>query len=274
MGENIESFGLIGDLETVALISEKGNLSWLCWPDFDSEACFASLIGTEENGIWSLGPKSGGTSSRRYLPGTMVLETTHAQRFGAQVTVTDFMPRRNGHSSVVRIVRGIHGSVKMRTRLAPRFDYGAAHLRLEEGEAGCWNSVSGPHRLMLRSNVDLEKVMSDLHAEWVVKPGEAYYFVLHYMSSYKGGDSPAVDAFQAEKETACYWAKWSSRNTYQGEYKEAVSRSLLTLASLTSAGSGGFVAAPTTSLPEKVGGIRNWDYRFCWLRDTTFCLLG
>ncbi len=274
LGEHIESFGLIGDLETVALISEKGNLSWLCWPDFDSEACFASLIGTEENGIWSLGPKSGGTSSRRYLPGTMVLETTHAQRFGARVTVTDFMPRRNGHSSVVRIVRGIHGSVKMRTRLAPRFDYGVAHPRLEEGEAGCWNSVSGPHRLVLRSNVDLDKAMSDLHAEWVVRAGETYYFVLHYMSSYKGGDSPEVDAFEAEKETACYWAKWSSRNTYQGEYKEPVSRSLLTLASLTSAESGGFVAAPTTSLPEKVGGTRNWDYRFCWLRDTTFCLLG
>jgi GH15 family glucan-1,4-alpha-glucosidase len=274
LGENIDAFGLIGDLETIALISELGNLSWLCWPDFDSEACFASLIGTEENGIWSLAPKSGRKSSRRYLPGTLVLETTHVQPFGARVTVTDFMPRRNSHSSVVRIVRGIQGSVKMRTRLAPRFDYGSAHPRVEQSEPGCWNSVCGPHRLLLRSNVQLQKVCSDLHAEWLVKAGETYYFVLEYKSSYKTDALAPCDAYQAEKETVSYWNKWISRNTYQGPYKEQVNRSLLTLASLTSAESGGFVAAPTTSLPEKVGGVRNWDYRFCWLRDTTFCLLG
>ena len=274
MNENIEAFGLIGDTGTAALISLKGNLAWLCWPDFDSEACFANLVGTEENGQWTLGPQSSRSTTRRYLPGTLVLETTHKQLLGATVTVTDFMPKRNGHSCVIRIVRGVKGSVRMSTLLAPRFDYGTAQPRLEQKEANCWNSVAGPHRLVVRSNVPLKEKDGDLTADWVAEAGESYFFVLQHSTSYKDPEPMPIDALQAERDTVEYWKKWISQSTYRGQYKEAVDRSLLTLGALTYSDSGGIVAAPTTSLPEKVGGIRNWDYRFCWLRDTTFSLLA
>lgn len=274
MGENIQAYGLIGDTGSAALISAKGNLSWLCWPDFDSEACFASLIGTEENGQWSLGPKLSRASTRRYLPGTMVLETTHTQLFGAKVTVTDFMPKRDGYSCVIRIVRGIKGRTRMSTCLAPRFDYGTAQPRIEQIEADCWNAIAGPHRLVVRSNVLLQEQDGDLTADWVAKAGETYFFILQHSTSYKNAEPPPRDALEAERETIQYWSEWISQSTYKGHYKQTVDRSLLTLAALTYADSGGFVAAPTTSLPEKVGGIRNWDYRFCWLRDTTFSLLA
>ncbi len=274
MGENIQEYGLIGDTGSAALISTKGNLGWLCWPDFDSEACFASLIGTQENGQWSLGPKSSRTITRRYLPGTMVLETTHTQLFGATVNVTDFMPKRDGHSCVVRIVRGIKGRTHMRTCLAPRFDYGTAQPRMEQKDKDCWNAVAGPHRLVVRSTIPLHDQGGDLVAEWVAEAGETYFFVLQHSTSYKGAEPAPRNALEAERETIKYWSDWISKSTYKGSYREAVDRSLLTLGALTYADSRGFVAAPTTSLPEKVGGVRNWDYRFCWLRDTTFSLLA
>jgi GH15 family glucan-1,4-alpha-glucosidase len=274
LGQSIGAYGLIGDTGTAALIGANGDLTWLCWPDFDSEACFASLLGTDKNGIWSLAPKSSRTRSRRYLPGTIVLETTYTQFFGTTVTVTDFMPERDGASCVVRIVRGVKGRTVMRTYFAPRFDYGDAQPRMERQETGCWRAIKGPHRLTLQSNVELEEEKGDLAAEWVVKAGETYFFTLQHSTSYNEAAPPDRDAFEAEKETVAYWSKWSARSTYKGHYKKAVDRSLLTLGALTYSTSGGFVAAPTTSLPEKVGGICNWDYRFCWLRDTTFCLLG
>ncbi len=274
MGENIEAYGLIGDLGTAALISANGNLSWLCWPDFDSQACFASLLGTGKNGIWSLSPKSLWTSTRRYIPGTLVLETTYKQMLGATVTVTDFMPKRDGHSCVMRIVRGVTGRTRMHTCFAPRFDYGNAQPRLERKDEGCWNAVTGPHRLVLRSNVPFEEQQGDLTGKWVVKAGETYIFTLQHSTSYGEPEPLPPNAEEAERATVAYWSEWSSQSTYHGSYKEVVDRSLLTLKALTYAASGGYVAAPTTSLPEKVGGIRNWDYRFCWLRDTTFSLLG
>lgn len=198
---------------------------------------------------------------------------------GASVTVTDFMPKRDGHSCVLRIVRGIKGRTDMSTKLAPRFDYGAAQPRveqscLEQDGKHCWNAVTGPHRLTLRSNVALHEENGDLKADWAVKAGETYFFVLQHSTSYYEAGPPPLDALEAEQATVTYWSKWISQNRYKGRYKEAVDRSLLTLRALTYVASGGFVAAPTSSLPEKVGGIRNWDYRFCWLRDTTFCLLG
>ena len=274
MEESINAYGLIGDLGTVALISANGNLRWLCWPDFDSEACFASLLGTDENGVWSLAPKSFKSSTRRYLPGTVVLETTYIQRFGATVTVTDLMPKRDGHSCVVRIVRGIKGRTSMRTCFAPRFDYGDSQPRLDQTGDKTWSAVAGPHRLVLRSNVDLRCEKGDLEAEWRVMEGDIHFFTVQHGNSYKEPEPPSRDALRAEEETIAFWRKWSSQGTYNGPYKQAVERSLLTLKALSDSSSGGFVAAPTTSLPEKVGGIRNWDYRFCWLRDTTFCLLG
>jgi len=274
LGEKIAAHGLIGDLGTVALISRNGDLSWLCWPDFDSEACFASLLGTDDNGVWSLAPKSFKTSERRYLPGTLVLETTYTQMFGATITVTDLMPRREGHSCAMRIVRGIKGRTVMRTCFAPRFDYGNAQPRLEQTGDKTWSAVAGPHRLVLRSNVDLRCENGDLTAEWRVMEGDIHFFTLQHGNSYKEPEPSPRDALRAEEETVYYWGKWSSQSAYRGPYKEAVERSLLTLKALTDGSSGGFVAAPTTSIPEKVGGVRNWDYRFCWLRDTTFCLLG
>ena len=274
MHESIDKYGLIGDLGTAALISESGNLAWLCWPDFDSEACFASLLGTAENGIWSLAPKSWQTSNRRYLPGTHVLETTYSRDSRAKIIVTDFMPVRNGQSAVIRIVRAAKGSTRMRTPFAPRFDYGSAQSRLEHGRTGDWNAVTGPHRLLLRSNVRLRLEDGDLSAEWTVKQGQTYTFVLQYSNSYSAQKRSPLHAKRELRKTVAYWSNWIEQSTYTGPYKAAVERSLLTLKALTYAASGGFVAAPTASLPEKVGGVRNWDYRFCWLRDTVFSLLG
>ncbi len=274
MNEKIDAYGLIGDLGTAALVSDKGNLRWLCWPDFDSQACFASLIGTNKNGYWSLAPKSFRASSRRYVDDTLVLETTYTQSSGAVVAVTDFMPVRDGHSCVARIVKGTKGSTRMSMCLAPRFDYGSAQPRIERQPDGSWNAVTGPHRLALRSNVELRCEEGDLTAEWMAKAGVSYFFVLQHSISYGEPPPAPVDARQALDATLAHWRKWSSRSTYHGRYKRAVERSLLTLKALTYAQTGAFVAAPTTSLPEKVGGTRNWDYRFCWLRDSTFSLLG
>ncbi len=274
MRRRISDHGLIGDLGTAALIDKDGNINWLCWPDFDSEACFATLLGTEANGRWSLGPASHATRRCRYLPGTLVLETTYRRAFGATATVTDFMPVRAQYSTIVRIVRGVKGSVPFELCFAPRFDYGNARPRLERTAAGAWRAVSGPHQLTLRSNVALSRIDGDLRAKWIAREGETYRFVLQHSTSYGEPEPPALDAEQAQEEVLRYWHGWTAQNTYRGAYRDAVERSLLTLKALTYAASGGYVAAPTTSLPEKIGGIRNWDYRFSWLRDTTFSLLG
>ncbi|MGA7158760.1 MAG: glycoside hydrolase family 15 protein [Acidobacteriaceae bacterium] len=274
MSETIDAYGLIGDRGTAALVSANGRMDWLCWPDFDSEACFASLLGTDANGSWSLAPKSWSRSSRRYLPGTLVLETSYEQRFGSSVTVTDFMPLRNGHSTLIRIVRGVAGRTRMLSCFAPRFDYGDAQARLEPLEKDAWTVVVGPHRLVLRSDVPLRSANGDIEAEWTVHAGETHVFTVQHSQSYLDPIPHPVQAELAEQDTAGYWSQWIARSQYQGAYRKEVERSLITLNALTSAASGGFVAAPTTSLPEKVGGIRNWDYRFCWLRDTTFSLLG
>ena len=274
MNDAIDKYGLIGDLGSAALISDTGTLAWLCWPDFDSEACFASLLGTSENGIWSLAPKRWQALSRRYLPGTNVLEATYSRGRSARVTVTDFMPVRNAHSAIIRIVEGVKGSMRMGTCFAPRFDYGCAQPRLEHGRKGHWSAVTGPHRLLLRSNVKLRLTDGDLSAEWTVKQGQTYTFVLQHSNSYSAHQPSPLHAKQELRKTVAYWSKWIGQSTYTGPYKAAVERSLLTLKALTYAASGGFVAAPTASLPEKVGGVRNWDYRFCWLRDTAFSLLG
>jgi GH15 family glucan-1,4-alpha-glucosidase len=274
LSEAISDYGMIGDLRTAALISTTGRLAWLCWPDFDSQACFASLLGDETNGSWTLAPKASKQLVRSYLPGTLVLETTHIQSTGATVTVTDFMPIGTQHSSVVRIVRGVIGRSRMQTCFAPRFDYGNAQARLEESQDRTWTAVTGPHRLALRANVPLRSENGDITAEWLVHEGETYFFTLQHSNSYLQPIPPPIDAERAEKETVAHWSKWISRSTYRGPCQDAVERSMLTLKGLTSAESGGFVAAPSTSLPEKVGGTRNWDYRFCWLRDTTFAILG
>jgi GH15 family glucan-1,4-alpha-glucosidase len=270
----IADHAMIGDQGTAALIDRTGKLSWLCWPDFDSQACFASLLGSDGNGCWALSPKSPCKTERRYLDGTLVLETTHTHWLSGAVSVTDFMPTRNGHSSVVRIVRGLRGRVRMTTNFAPRFDYGSAQPRVEPQAENCWCAVSGPHRIVLRSDVPLQLENGDLRAELIVKQGDCNTVVLQHSNSYQEPAPAALDAEAALHETTQSWRDWIKPHTYNGPYRQALERSLLTLKALTYAPSGGFVAAPTCSLPEKVGGIRNWDYRFCWLRDTTFSLLG
>ncbi len=213
--------------------------------------------------------------TRRYLPGTQVLETSFSRGSRTMIIVTDFMPLRNRHSAIVRVVRGVNGNSRVRTRFAPRFDYGCAEARLDHHQdRGCWTAVSGPHRLMLRSDVELKLGQRELFAEWTVRAGETYTFSLQYTNSYSDPEPPLINAKRELRKTTQYWTKWIDKCTYTGPYKQAVERSLLTLKALTYTASGGFVAAPTTSLPEKVGGVRNWDYRFCWLRDTTFSLLG
>lgn len=270
----IEDHALVGDLHTAALISNRGTLSWLCLPDFDSEACFASLLGTKEQGEWSLSPKIIKSIDQRYLPGTLIVETTYIQHSGAVASVTDFMAVRNRRSCVVRIVRGMKGTVHFKSAFSPRFDYGAGEPRIVgKGKTG-WCVVSGPHRLTLRSNVQLRCGKGNLEGDWHVASGKSYYFTLQYDTSYSGKEPGFFSPYISQKQTAQYWKKWITQSKYRGPYRQQVERSLITLKALTYAPSGGLVAAPTTSLPEKVGGIRNWDYRFCWLRDTTFSLEG
>lgn len=272
MRSHIEDHALIGDLHTSALISNRGTLSWLCLPHFDSEACFASLLGTNEQGEWSLSPKTFRRVDQRYLPGTLIVETTYTQHSGAVASVTDFMTVQNGLSSVVRIVRGIKGIIRFRSAFCPRFDYGAGRPRIAfKGKTG-WCVVSGPHRLTLRSNVELRCGKGNLEGDWSAKSGKSYYFTLQYDTAYSGKEPAMFSPHAAQQQTARDWKKWITQSKYRGPHRSQVERSLITLKALTYAPSGGLVAAPTTSLPEKVGGVRNWDYRFCWLRDTTFSL--
>jgi GH15 family glucan-1,4-alpha-glucosidase len=274
MSESIASYGLIGDLQTCALVGDKGNIDWLCWPELDSQACFARLLGEEKHGYWRIAPSGWKTTTRRYLAGTLVLESTYTQTLGARVTVTDFMPMGKGSSAVVRIVRGVKGSVRMQMCLATRFDYGNAQPLLLQESEDCWSAVTGPHRLIMRTNVAVSLKAGDLVADWKIKAGETCTFVLQHSNSFLDEPPAPLDAEAELEKTVQHWQAWSARNQYTGPYKQAVERSLLTLKALSYAASGGFVAAPTTSLPERPGGIRNWDYRFCWLRDTELSLTG
>lgn len=268
----IADYAMIGDLHTVALISKQGAVGWLCWPNFDSEACFAALLGNDAHGSWVLSPKTARGVKRRYLPGTLIIETTYVQPRGAVATVTDFMPIRNKHSCMVRIVRGVAGLSHFTTALLPRFDYGNEPSRVEMLAAGKWSFTSGPHRLTLRSNAPLNPQDEGLCAKWIVRPGRQYYFTLQSGASCEEKLPSTVSPQAALHATVRFWRRWIAQSKYRGRYREQVERSLITLKAMTYAPSGGLVASPTTSLPEKVGGVRNWDYRFCWLRDTTFSL--
>jgi GH15 family glucan-1,4-alpha-glucosidase len=274
MSESIASYGLIGDQQTCALLGSKGNIDWLCWPEFDSQACFARLLGNETHGYWQLAPAHWRTTSRRYLPGTLVMETTYAHTLGARLSVIDFMPMCEGNSAIIRMVRGLKGSMRVQMCMAPRFDYGNAQPLLQKDSEQCWTSMTGPHRLTLRTNAPVHLKAGDMAADWKVKAGETYTFVLQHSSSYGEAPPKPLDPEQELEKTVRHWQAWCARNRYEGPYKAMVERSLLTLKALSYAPSGGFVAAPTTSLPEKPGGIRNWDYRFCWLRDTELSLTG
>jgi GH15 family glucan-1,4-alpha-glucosidase len=274
LSSKIEDYGLIGDCETAALVGRDGSIDWLCWPAFDSDACFASLLGTDKNGRWLIAPESDVmSSSRRYWDNTLILETRFETADGI-VALIDFMPPRGSASDVVRLVRGVSGRVKMRMDLVIRFGFGVDIPWVKRTEdRSALLAISGQDMTVLRTPVDTRGENMTTIAEFVVGAGETVPFVLTYGPSHLAVPQP-IDPAVALQETQDFWTEWSSRCTYQGEARDLVMRSLITLKALTFEPTGGIVAAPTTSLPEKFGGARNWDYRFCWLRDATFTLLA
>ncbi|MBV8114487.1 MAG: glycoside hydrolase family 15 protein, partial [Silvibacterium sp.] len=253
-----------------------GSIDWLCWPNFASAACLAKLLGTEENGFWKLAPgEKILRSSRRYEPHTLILETTCETKHGA-VRVKDFMPLRGGHSRIIRIVEGLRGNVAMRSELALRFDYGQAVPWVTRTSEGL-KALAGPDSVWMHTTAPLEGKGLRTLSEFTVRKGQKISFVITYgdYGNYRGEwVGPPIDVQKAYEETRTFWMDWTGKNTYQGRHREMVERSLITLKALTYAPTGGIVAAPTTSLPEDIGGVRNWDYRYCWLRDSTLTLLA
>jgi GH15 family glucan-1,4-alpha-glucosidase len=265
----LEDYALIGDMQTAALVGRDGSIDWLCLPRFDSSACFAALLGDPSHGRWLLSPSVPFRTRRRYREDTLVLDTEYETDSGL-VRVTDLMTPRRGHARVLRLVEGVRGVVPMRMELNLRFDYGAAVPWLRPGRRGI-TAVAGPDAVALRTDVPLDVSTGLVTADVKVAAGQRLSFTLVWHPSFE--DPPArVDPWEAERATVRMWREWASRCTYRGEWKGAVVRSLLTLKALTYRPTGGIVAAPTTSLPEQLGGPRNWDYRFCWLRDATFTL--
>jgi carbohydrate kinase (thermoresistant glucokinase family) len=271
---DIEDYALIGDCTTAALVGRNGSIDWLCWPRFDSNACFAALLGTSEHGRWRICPADPAPRvSRAYHEGTMVLETVFDTADG-RVAVIDFMPIGQAHSSVIRLVKGQRGKVAMRFHVTLRFDYGTTVpwvTQLEDGSG--LSAIAGPSRVVLRTPVPLRGRNFATVAEFDVAEGECVPFVLTHGPSHL--PAPAAAHWSAAlRETESFWRGWSARCSHTGPSREAVQRSLLTLKALTYAETGGIVAAPTTSLPEQLGGQRNWDYRYCWLRDATLTLMA
>ena len=273
MPSRIEDYALIGDCETAALVGPDGSIDWLCWPRFDSGACFAALLGGPEHGRWRLSPSgTARRTSRRYRDGTLILETDFETDEGA-VTLIDFMPLRGVASDLIRMVVGRRGQVSMRMELVIRFDYGALIPWVSRLEDGSLRVIAGPDMLILRTAVPMRGEGLKTVADFTVSAGDTACFVLTYARSHQRPPT-RLDPERTLADTERFWRDWSSRCNPTREWSDTVTRSLITLKALTSRPTGGIVAAPTTSLPEHIGGMRNWDYRFCWLRDTTFTLMA
>jgi GH15 family glucan-1,4-alpha-glucosidase len=269
----IEDYGLIGDCETAALVGRDGSIDWLCWPAFDSDACFAALLGDSRHGRWLITPCEEVTkSSRRYWDNTLILET-RLEMAGGTVALIDFMPPRGHASDVVRLVRGVTGRVKLRMELVIRFGFGNDIPWVKRDGEDALLAICGQDMTVLRTPVETRGEDLTTVADFEVGEGDTVPFVLTYGPSHLPVPEPINPAY-ALQATEDFWTEWCSRCTYQGESRDLVMRSLITLKALTYGPTGGIVAAPTTSLPEKLGGARNWDYRFCWLRDATFTLLA
>ncbi|SAL74219.1 glycosyl hydrolase family protein [Caballeronia choica] len=274
----IEDYAMVGDGHTAALIARNGSVDWLCWPRFDSGACFAALLGTPEHGRWLIAPDlpedaAPPTITRRYRGDTLILETDFETPDGA-VTIVDFMPARNGHSELVRIVVGRRGAVPMKTELVLRFDYGSSVpwvSRLPD-DSGI-KAVVGPDLAVLRTPIDLVGENMKTVGNFTVQAGERVPFSLCYSQSHLRLP-PAHDPHTQLARTENHWREWSAQSDLKGKWAPAIRRSLITLKALAYEPTGGIVAAPTTSLPEQLGGTRNWDYRYCWLRDATITLLA
>ena len=269
----IEDYALLGDCETAALVSRDGSVDWLCWPRFDSPACFAALLGAPEHGRWRIAPRDvvPERTLRQYRGDTLVLETVMETADGGAVALIDFMPPRDGRSDLVRIVRGMRGRVAMRMELVLRFDYGRTVPWVTRNDDGDLRAVAGPHQVTLRTAVPTRGENLHTVAEFEVGEGEEAVFVLTHSPSHLPPPEPA-DPRRQLGETEAFWTDWIGSCSQCGHWSAAVRRSLLTLKALTYRPTGGIVAAPTTSLPEVLGGSRNWDYRFCWLRDSALLL--
>jgi GH15 family glucan-1,4-alpha-glucosidase len=272
MAGRIEDYALIGDCETAALVGRDGSVDWLCWPRFDSDACFAALLGTPDNGRWLIGPRETARVTRRYRGNTLILETRFETAEGA-ATLIDFMPLRDHYSNLVRLVVGERGTLAMRMDLVIRFGHGAIVPWVTRQDDRTLRAVAGPDMLVLHAPVVLHNHDFRTSAEFTIAAGQQLPFVLTYSPSHLPMPERA-DPGTAFTATRAYWQDWASRCQAGELYPEAITRSLLTLKALTYAPTGGIIAAPTTSLPEQIGGQRNWDYRFCWLRDATLTLLA
>ncbi|MGW3560655.1 glycoside hydrolase family 15 protein [Streptomyces sp. NPDC000963] len=272
MTQHIDDYAMIGDLQTAALVGRDGSVDWLCLPRFDSAACFSAILGDEENGHWRIAPKGATTcTSRRYAEDSLVLETYWETRTGT-VKVIDFMPQRDAYPDVMRIVEGVRGSVEMSAVLRLRFDYGSIVPWMRRAD-GHRVAVAGPDAVWLRSEPRVKTWGQQFStcSAFTVAAGEKVAFVLTWHPSHEPRPD-LIDPFEALEQSLADWREWAARCTYRGPHREVVLRSLITLKALTYAPTGGIVAAPTTSLPEEVGGVRNWDYRSCWLRDSSLTL--
>ena len=269
----IEDYALVGDLQSAALISREGSVDWLCLPRFDSGAFFAALLGRPEHGRWLLAPREDAwVTRRRYRPETLVLETEWETDRGA-ARVLDFMPPRGVAPDIVRIVEGLRGEVEMSSELVIRFDYGSVVPWVRRLDGDTRIAVAGPDALCLRTPTETRGENMRTISDFAVRDGERVPFVLTWYPSNQFPPDP-VDPEQALRDTIEYWEEWARSCTYRGEWREAVYHSLMVVKALTYAPTGGIVAAPTTSIPEQLGGVRNWDYRYCWLRDATLSLLA
>jgi GH15 family glucan-1,4-alpha-glucosidase len=275
MASLIENYGFIGDLHGSALVSREGSVDWLCLPRFDSDACMAALLGRDEHGCWTMYPRVPVRRiERRYRPGTLILETDY-ECDGGKVRLIDFMPFGPKHGSLFRIVEGLEGSVPVYTTVRARFGYGGYRPYITK-EGNVVRMTTAPSSLALHTPapVKCDDDEKDVFALFTVKKGERVPFELAYNPAHDASCAPAHDPEATLAETERNWKEWSGRSKYKGPYADIVNRSLITLKGMIYAPSGGIVAAPTAGLPEEIGGVRNWDYRFCWLRDATLTLDG
>lgn len=271
MATRIEDYALLGDCRGAALIGLDGSIDWLCLPRFDADACFAKLIGTSDNGFWRVAPVAEIRRARRgYRDGTLSLDTELTTDEGA-VVITDFMPIGKDGPGLIRIVRGETGTVRVRSELAMRFNFGKT-IPWVQRQGGALEAIAGPDLIRLYASVPTHGENLRTISEFTVRPGESVSFVMRWAPSYTGDPPHSIDAEQALERCDESWRSWSMRLDVDSPYAGEIKRSLLTLKALTFAPTGGIVAAPTTSLPEKLGSVRNWDYRFCWVRDATFTL--
>jgi GH15 family glucan-1,4-alpha-glucosidase len=270
MASKIEDYGIVGDTQTVALVSKTGSIDWLCAPRFDSDACFASLVGYDEHGRWAIRPASPIRATRQTYDGDTLILVTEFTGDGGTARLVDFMPPSGDRSDIIRQVEGVSGAVSLVMMLEPRFGYGADRPFIQQ-DAGTVTFTAGPGSLRLHSDMGVQVSDRGVTAEFTLRAGERTDLQLAWFPSHRPAPPP-LDVTRERARTAAFWDAWAKRCPYRGRYRDAVVRSLLTLKALTYAPTGAIVAAPTASLPEELGGVRNWDYRFCWLRDATLTL--